>query len=661
MPKFSSENPLVYTVKNLCKVCYTCVRECPVKAIKIDNGQAEVIQERCIACGNCIQVCSQGAKVFFNSTDNVFDIIKSEEKTIACIAPSFPAEFNEIDNYKQLVGMMREIGFDYVTEVSFGADLVAREYKHIFDNNKSTPIITSDCPAIVYYIEHYHPEIANSLAPILSPAMAMAKVVRKKYGANTKVIFIGPCVAKKAESDYFDEVITFTELKQMFVSQNINHANVKESQFDGPHSGKGAIFPVNHGLLKSINKTEGFEAGQVITAEGKKKFKEAVKEFKQGALKTQHLELLSCDGCIQGPGMTDKGNLYAKRKNIFMYVKSKLETLDEETWQKDMQFFSDIDLSRNFEIIDRRLIKPDEKQIAALLIKMGKTSPNDLLNCGTCGYDTCNEHAIAVLQGLAEQEMCLPFTIEELHKSIKDLSVSNKILADTRQALKQSEKLASMGQVSAGIAHELNNPLGIITLYSSALKDDLDVKSEVYQDIKIIDEQAERCKNIVGGLLNFARKNKVQLSDSNITKLIEHSFDSILKPKNITINFINNIENNIVKLDYDQMMQVITNLEKNAIEAMPNGGRLLVELSETIKNVEIKISDNGTGISQENLEKIFTPFFTTKIVGKGTGLGLSLVYGIIKMHKAKINVKSNDKPEKGETGTTFLITIPKDL
>ena len=288
---------------------------------------------------------------------------------------------------------------------------------------------------------------------------------------------------------------------------------------------------------------------------------------------------------------------------------------------------------------------PNEEEIQKVLVSMGKTSKKDLLNCGACGYHTCREHAIAVCEQLAEPEMCLPYAIEKL--------------SDTKEALKQSEKLASMGQLSAGIAHELNNPLGIITLYSSILKDEVNQDSELFEDIQIINEQAERCKNIVGGLLNFARKNRVHLKETHLPDFITKSFASILKPENIEFELLNELSNPMVKIDPDQMMQAITNLEKNAIDAMPNGGKLKVRLREKEEEVLIELSDTGMGIPKENYEKIFTPFFTTKGAAKGTGLGLPLVYGIIKIHRGKISIKSNTNPEKGQTGTMFKISIPK--
>ena len=650
---------LVFTIKDRCRVCYTCVRECPVKAIKINNGQAEVINERCIGCGNCIKVCSQGAKVFLNSTGELIELLASHDKVAACIATSFPAEFSEIEDYHIFIGMLKKLGFNFILETGFGADLVALEYKKILEDESSKPIISSDCPSIVFFIEQYHPELTTSLAKIVSPMVAMSRITKKKYGENCKVVFIGPCIAKKVESNEIDVVLTFKEIRRLFEQYNITPENTEPSDFDPPFAGKGSIFPVNHGLLQTIPLKDEIKENDIIIAEGHINFREAVLEFENGLLNSQHLELLCCDGCILGPGMTDQGKRYLKSKLVGNYVKNKLENLDEKQWEKDIDDFSEIDMTQEFEIKDRRIKLPSKEEIDKVLISIGKFEYADYLNCGACGYNTCEEHAIAIVQGFAENEMCLPYSIEKLHKSVKELNISNDKLASARQALKQSEKLASMGQLSAGIAHELNNPLGIISMYSNILKEESSPESQVYQDLELIAEQAERCKKIVGGLLNFARKNQVSVSNVNIEQFILLSIESIIVPENIRINIKAKLQNPIVQIDPDQMMQVLVNIEKNAIEAMPEGGDLLITLYEEKNDFVINLQDTGTGISEENMDKIFTPFFTTKPIGKGTGLGLPIIYGIIKMHKGRIDVKSNNNPEKGVTGTTFTITIPR--
>lgn len=651
---------LVYTIKEKCRVCYTCVRECPVKAISICNGQAEVIDKRCIGCGNCTRVCSQGAKVYIKYIDEISALFADKsKKTAAIVAPSFPAEFEEIADYKIFVGMLRKIGFDYVAEVAFGADMVAIEYDKILDNPLSKPTISSDCPAIVYYVEHYYPELVPALAPIVSPMVAMNRIMKKKYGNDINIVFIGPCIAKKAETAEIQYVITFTELREIFSAFHITPENVEPSEFDPPLSGKGAIFPISRGLLQTVKVTKEVAEEKVIVAEGRQEFKEAINEFAKGLI-NQHIELLCCDGCIMGPGTSLNGKKFVRRNNVQKYVQQKLENFNFQEWEQWVKEFSDIDYTQYFAPKDRRIERPDEDSIKKTLAKMGKTTQQDMLNCGACGYESCEEHAIAIIQGLAEIDMCLPKTIENLHQSIQDLNISNANLANAQEALKQSEKLATMGQLSAGIAHELNNPLGVITMYSNILLDEAKEEDPIKQDLLLISEQAERCKKIVKGLLNFARKNQVYLTETNMIQFLQKSIESILKPENINIELIHTLKNPNAFIDIDQMMQVFTNLEKNAVEAMPNGGKLIISLSDNENQIVIALQDSGTGISKENMDKLFTPFFTTKTMGKGTGLGLPLIYGIIKMHKGQITVISNDNPEKGPTGTTFTITLPRN-
>ncbi len=650
---------LVYTVKDRCRVCFTCVRECPVKAIRIFNGQAEVISERCIACGNCVRVCSQDAKVFIDSREQVKILLKDERPVYAIIAPSFPAEFTEIKDFRILVGMIRRLGFDKVLEVSFGADMVAKEYSKILGNNSIKHYISSDCPAIVNYIENYYPGLVPSLAPIASPMVALCRVIRKKYGQEPLIVFVGPCIAKKAESDEIDEAITFRELRKLFNEFGIVPDDTQPADFDEPASGKGAIFPISRGLLQTANKNDDIVEDNIMVADGRVNFREAIKEFENGLINSQHLELLCCEGCIMGPGMTYGCKKFDGMSRIGQYVKEKMKNLNEEKWEKDVDEFSEIDFSQQFKSRERTPLQAPKEKVDEVLFKMGKVSEKDQLNCGACGYDTCIEHAVAIVKGLAENEMCLPYAIEKLHVSLKDLNLSNEKLATTQQALRQSEKLASMGQLSAGIAHELNNPLGVITMYTNILKDETPPDNPMFKDLQLIVEQAERCRGIVGGLLNFARKNQVFLVETNMVDFVKRSIDSIIKPDNIEVNVENKLSDPIAKIDKDQMMQVLTNLEKNAVEAMPKGGLLKISLSGSDHEVVMSISDSGIGIPEENMDKIFTPFFTTKEVGKGTGLGLPLIYGIVKMHRGQVHVESNADPWKGETGTTFTIKIPR--
>jgi len=253
------------------------------------------------------------------------------------------------------------------------------------------------------------------------------------------------------------------------------------------------------------------------------------------------------------------------------------------------------------------------------------------------------------------------FTTERLYRYFTQLEISRRKLASVELALKQSEKLATMGQISAGIAHELNNPLGVITMYSNILLEELDKDSPMVKDLELIVEQANRCKGIVGGLLNFARKSKIKPMEVNIVEFAKRSIDSIVVPENIIAEIKAKVSQPYIMIDSEQMMQVFTNLEKNAVEAMPKGGKLTIDIEDNDSSMIINFSDSGTGIAEADLDKLFTPFFTSKEFGKGTGLGLPLVYGIVKMHRGKIEVESNNDLSKGPTGTTFILTIPRNM
>jgi len=215
-----------------------------------------------------------------------------------------------------------------------------------------------------------------------------------------------------------------------------------------------------------------------------------------------------------------------------------------------------------------------------------------------------------------------------------------------------------MGQLSAGIAHELNNPLGVVIMYTNILLDETPADSPIRKDLALITEQALRCKNIVGGLLNFARKNQVNYTAVELDDLIRVSLSSVLIPANVLVKVKNLSPGAMAEMDKEQMIQVISNLLKNAVEAMPAGGVIDIQLNATEQHVHISIRDNGTGINESDLQKVFEPFFTTKGIGRGTGLGLATAYGVVKMHKGKISVASNADPAKGPAYTKFVIELP---
>ncbi len=656
--------PLIITQKDKCRVCYTCVRECPAKAIRIADGQAEVIPTRCIGCGNCVRVCSQHAKQVLSSIAEVQELLASHEPVAAIVAPSFPAEFSEFD-FTTLVGMLRAMGFAYVNEVAFGADLVALETRKLLEANPTARYISTPCPAVFGYIKRYHFELIPMLLPVVSPMIATARVLREIHGENLKIVFIGPCIAKMGEAysdemaGEIDEVLTFEELRRMFTSANLRPETVMPTDFDPPHAYKGALFPIHRGLLETSDLREDLLSGEIVSASGRANFIDAIMEFGSGELNARLLDVLCCDGCIMGAGMTTTEPLFKRRSKVSRYARQVLKNRSDAEWRGYLEQFRHLDLSRTFIPFNQRIPDPSEEQIKATLAKMGKLTKADELNCGACGYDTCREHAIAILKGLAESEMCLPFTIETLHRTIKDLNLSREQLDNTRAALIQAEKMGSMGQLAAGIAHEVNNPLGVILMYAHLMLEQCPRDSELYPDLQMIVEQADRCKKIVSGLLNFARQTKVNYQLVNINEMLNNYLKTVQLPENVEIDILTELANPSAEIDLDQIIQVLTNLVNNSLTAMPNGGKLLLKATGDDEQIQLSVSDTGTGIPKEHLNKIFEPFFTTKKVGQGTGLGLSIIYGIVKMHNGDIRVQSNADPNAGPTGTTFTITLPR--
>lgn len=659
-----NREPFIQTIKERCRVCYTCVRECPVKAIRITGGQAEVMPGNCIGCGNCVKVCSQGAKQYIKSIAKVFYLLNSEHKTAALVAPSFAAEFTEADAGK-FAGALRALGFDYIHEVGFGADLIARKTVELIEENPKGTFIEASCPAVTEYIKCYHPDLVQYIAPIVSPMIATARIVDELYDNKVKKVFIGPCIAKKFEAigeeviDEVDEVLTFQELREIFISKSIDLKDANFSEFDGPLAGKGALFPLSRGMHQSVELTESLMHGDIITADGREGFIDAIKAFESGDLDASLLELLCCKGCINGPGMATNDSPFRRRSRISKHVRNTIKTRDFEEWQNNIKKYYQLDLSRTFTSTDQRNTIVEENEITEILKRMGKATPKEELNCGACGYESCREHAAAIISGRAEIEMCLPYTIEKLHYTVAELNNTNVMLANTREALKQSEKLASMGQLAAGIAHELNNPLGAVLMYAHLILDEIEKESQYRDDLHIIVQEADRCKNIVSGLLNFARQSKVLLTETNICEMISQTLKILKIPETINIYTDFSRKELTAEIDRDQIIQVLNNLINNAITAMNDHGEIKVSADDNETSVIIKVKDNGCGISEKNLKKIFEPFFTTKKIGQGTGLGLAVIYGIVKMHRGTITVTSNDNPEKGSTGTEFTVVIPK--
>jgi two-component system NtrC family sensor kinase len=655
------------TAKDRCRVCFTCVRGCPAKAIRINQRQAEIVPERCIGCGNCVRVCSQGAKQPVDTTAELRALLGGQDRVAAMVAPSFAAEFHELLDYRVLVGMLRALGFSLVTEVAFGADLVAARYRTLLaERRPNQQYIATTCPAVVGFVERYWPELVGKLAPIASPMVAMARALHELEGTALKIVFIGPCVAKKVEAVQeelagdVDVAITFQELRRMFAASEIRADEVEPTDFDPPYPGLGALFPLNRGLLQAASIPEDLTRTDVIATDGGiRNLVDSIKEFASGRVDAGMLELLSCNGCIAGPAMTTDEMPFRRRARVAEHARRQIVLRDRAAWGRTMDRLRGLDLRRRFLPFDQRMAEPSDDETSRILRQMGKEKREDELNCRACGYQTCRNHAVAIYRGLAESQMCLPYVIDRLDTAVRDLSDSHRQLQSTQDQLMHSERLASMGQLAAGVAHELNNPLGVVIMYAHLLVDEMGSDAPLSKDLHMIAEQADRCKRIVSSLLDFARENKLLLQEIALEQLILRSLASVPVPETVEVEVQFGHKRSSCEVDPEQMTQVFTNLLTNAFAAMPGGGQLLIATADEEERISATVRDNGHGISAENLQRIFQPFFTTKRIGRGTGLGLAVVYGIVKMHRGEITVKSNADPERGPTFTEFRVRFPR--
>lgn len=652
---------IVSTIGQKCKRCYSCVRECPAIAIKVVNGQAVVISERCISCGHCLKVCSQNAKLIKSDIEITLDDILTAGNAVAIIAPSFPASFT--DDYSKIPAALRSLGFSKASEASFGADLISRLYAAEVSGNDGRTIISSACPAVYNYIEKYFEELLPRLAKIVSPMIAMGRYLKDSLGSDTKVVFVGPCVAKKSEymdcevSDAIDAVLTFGELKTIFKNKGIVLSNLEDEEFDPPHALMGKAFPLAGGLLKTADLSTDILEREIIVCEGKDKVLEIIDELSNGTINAKIVDILFCEGCISGPAIDSKLNYYSRRQKVIKYINETINTADKQIWKSVLFNSRKLDLTRKFNSRSQRKPMPSDEKISEILARSNKHTVSDELNCTACGYKSCREYVVAIAKGLAEEEMCLPFLIEKLEKAYSDLQ-------STQEQLHSAEKLASIGQLAAGVAHEINNPLGTILLYSSMLKNEVAKKTDCGQyseDLSLIIEETNRCKNIVANLLNFARQGKLKISQVDLYELIQKiSRIYQINPdfEDIEITVLNEAGDALIEADADQLKEIFLNILNNACEALEERPekKISIRLYRKGDHIQIEIKDTGCGIPRENLGKLFVPFFTTKKMGKGTGLGLAITYGIIKMHRGDIKVQSTV-----DQGTLFIISLPVHL
>lgn len=399
--------------KSNCKNCYKCIRHCPVKSIRFSGNQAYIIGNECILCGHCFVVCPQDAKQIVDETEKVKVLLQSGDPVYVSLAPSFIANY-EGGGIESMRKALKQLGFYDVEETAVGATIVKREYERMIDEGTRDIIISSCCHSVNLLIQKYYPKELGYLADVMSPMQAHCLNIKTR-DPKAKTVFVGPCVAKKDEAEYYegivDAVLTFDELTKWLKDENIT----LEKELDSNPDSRARFFPTTGGILKTM--AQDNPEYTYMAVDGVENCIAALKDIENGNIHKCFIEMSACAGsCIGGPVMEKFHRAPVKD------YKAVAEFAGENDF--DVAQPDSLSIRKTFTMIERRSAVPSDSEITEILHQMGKFKPSDELNCGSCGYDTCREKAVAIYQGKAEISMCLPF-LKDKAESFSDTIVKN--------------------------------------------------------------------------------------------------------------------------------------------------------------------------------------------------------------------------------------------
>ena len=442
-----------------CRHCYKCVRNCEIKAISVSGGRALIMEDHCVLCGRCLAVCPQEAKTLSSELPQVRAMIQRGERVVAQLAPSYVGllDFREIG---QVRSALRKLGFADVFETAEGAAAVTAEYLQLIEEGRMDNIITTCCPVINDMIEMYFPSLVPLLAPVVSPMIAAGRMIKQALGRNTRVVFIGPCIAKRKEArdprhaDAVDAVISFEELSGWLKEEDIRIDACENERFPFDPA-VNRLYPVTGGVLASVRAGLPAESTRQhyrqFAVHGLSNCIELCRDMVAGSVRRCVIEMNSCEnGCIKGPAVSKKG-VYPYKIKLDMEEAIQPVSVARDIVRRKTE---GVDLKKRFE--DRSIEEPfpSEAEIQEILAKTGKHSAEDELNCGACGYVSCREKAIAVYQGKAELEMCIPHLTaqaESMANLILNESPNAVIIADASQ---QILEYAAVGERFFGVSRE---------------------------------------------------------------------------------------------------------------------------------------------------------------------------------------------------------------
>ncbi len=549
--------------KSNCKNCYKCIRRCPVKSIKFSGNQARILNDECILCGQCFVVCPQNAKEIVDETEKVKAFLQANEKTIISLAPSFIANYNGI-GINSLRKAIKQLGFFDVEETAIGATIIKKEYEKMVAKGDRDIIITSCCHSVNLLIQKYYPELLPYLADVVSPMLAHGMDIKNRY-ADCKVVFVGPCVAKKDEaqrnSNIIDAVLTFEDLSNLLKENNISI----ENSCDNLEESKARLFPTTGGILKTMALSS--DKYTYVAIDGTENCISALNDIKNGNVHNCFIEMSACIGsCIGGPVMEKY-----HRSPIKDYV-----TVSNYAGKKDFNVkeYDHKQLKKEVDKIDTYKPIPSNGEILEILKKMGKTSVSDELNCGSCGYNTCREKAIAIYQGKADVSMCLPYLKDKGEKFTNSIvnNIPNGLVVlnedlEIQQVNNSAKRILNINYIVDVLGEQVMtvldpNPFILTRQNGKGVKDEKMYLSKCDKYIELTTVYEKEYRNIIGIIRDITEIEKQKARKEEISKKTLETADKVV----------------------DKQMRVVQEIASLLGETVAETKIALSKLKETIKD-----------------------------------------------------------------------------